>query len=177
MFGLFKKKKEVAPEPSIQFPPVPEWKPNIALPLDRIAERIRAYTNGTRDFAVFANGTIAILPEGLAEDYARTHAMKALHDVFYAHPDMNPLSMKDGNILVQYNYDVASLVLADVVEQHWAEIDENHQRAVATYEVLITPLGQNVFDDFGKKALFGRCFMFMDAQAPNVIKVVRHENS
>ena len=45
--------------------------------------------------------------------------------------------------------------------------------ALATSEVLITPLGPSKFDDFGKKALFGRCFMFMDAQDPKVVKIVR----
>lgn len=40
-------------------------------------------------------------------------------------------------------------------------------------EVLITPLGPNVFDDFGKMALFGRCFMFMDAQDPKVVRIER----
>lgn len=83
------------------------------------------------------------------------------------------MNMKDGNILIQYNHDVASLVLSEVTQAHWAVIEANHQRALATYEVLLTPLGQNVFDDFGKKALFGRCFMFMDAQLPNVVRIVR----
>jgi hypothetical protein len=82
--------------------------------------------------------------------------------------------MKDGNILVQYNHDVANLVLFDIIEQHWTEIEKQHQRALATYEVLITPLGHNVFDDFGKKALFARCYMFMDAQSPKVVRIERH---
>ncbi len=37
----------------------------------------------------------------------------------------------------------------------------------------LQPLGPNKFDEFGKKALFGRCFMFMDAQEPKVVRVVR----
>ncbi len=89
---------------------------------------------------------------------------------------MNPMNMKDGNIFIQYNHDIASLVLADVVEQNWSEIDEQHQRALATAEVLITPLGPNKFDDFGKQALFGRCYMFMDAQEPNVVRIERHNS-
>lgn len=174
MFGLFKKK--TPPEPPIQFPPVPDWRPEIDPLLDRIVERLTFYTNGTRDFAVFKNGTVVILPNGLDDIDARAHADAALHKVFHAHPDMNPMNMKDGNILIQYKHDVASLVLSEISEEHWAVIDANHQRALATYEVLITPLGQNVFDDFGKKALFGRCFMFMDAQSPSVVRVVRHND-
>jgi hypothetical protein len=44
---------------------------------------------------------------------------------------------------------------------------------LATSGVLMTPLGANTFDEFGIKALFGRCFMFMDAQNPVVVRVVR----
>jgi hypothetical protein len=147
----------------------------VQLPLDRIAERIRFYTNGSRDFALFTNGTVAILPSGLNDEAAEQHALKSLHGVFHAHPDFNPMNMKDGNVLGQYNNDVASVVLADVVEQNWSEIDKQHQRALAAHEVLITPMGQNTFDDFGKKALFGRCFMFMDAQASQVVCIERHD--
>jgi hypothetical protein len=103
-----------------------------------------------------------------------TTAKEALQKVFHAHPDMHPLNMKDGNILVRYNHDVANVVLNSVVAENWQEIKEQHQRALATDEVLITPLGHNKFDEFGMKALFGRCFMFMDAQVPQVIRVDRN---
>ncbi len=82
--------------------------------------------------------------------------------------------MDDGNILAQYKLPAVNVVLGAFAAEHWAEIDRNHQKALATSEMLITPLGHNVFDDFGKKALFGRCFMFMDAQDPKVTKVVRN---
>ena len=161
--------------PPKQFPPVPDWRPEIPQSFERIVERFRFYTNGARDFAVFVHGTVVILPTGLSDDAAKEHAELALRNIFYAHPDMSPMNMKDGNILIQYNHDVASLVLSDVAEQNWFEIDKQHQRAIATSEVLIGPLGQNVFYDFGKKALFGRCFMFMDAQSPRVVSIERHE--
>lgn len=155
------------------FPPVPKWRPSFAQPLDRIVDRLHYYTNGKRDFAVFANGTCAILEPGLAEAAAIDAAKTTLAKIFHAHPDMNPTPMDDGNILVQYNYPAVNIVLADVVEAHWAEIDARHQDALARSEVLITPLGSNVFDDFGKKALFGRCYMFMDAQNPQVVRIER----
>jgi hypothetical protein len=53
------------------------------------------------------------------------------------------------------------------------EIDNRHLDALAAHEVLITPLGQNKFDAFGKSALFGRCYMFMDAQDPMVASIER----
>jgi hypothetical protein len=81
--------------------------------------------------------------------------------------------MDDGNIAIQYNHPAINVILSDFAQEHWAEIERNHQDALAKSEVLITPLRPNKFDDFGKKALFGRCFMFMDAQIPEVIRVVR----
>jgi hypothetical protein len=86
---------------------------------------------------------------------------------------MKPLNMDDGNILIRYNHPAVNVVLSDIVKEHWPEIDRRHQEALATDEVLITSLGSNRFDDFGKKALFGRCFMFMDAQGSKVVRIER----
>lgn len=155
------------------FPPVPKWHPPFAQPIDRIIDRLRYYSNGRRDFAVFANGTCAVLDQGLAEAAAIDAAKTMLAQIFHAHPDMHPTPMDDGNILIRYNHPAVNIVLADVVEAHWAEIDARHQDALAESEVMITPLGNNVFDDFGKKALFGRCYMFMDAQDPKVVRIER----
>jgi hypothetical protein len=93
--------------------------------------------------------------------------------IYHFHPDMNPLSMKDGNVLVRYNHPAVNLVLDSVATENWEAIEKRHLEALTTSEVLMTPLGANKFDAFGMKALFGRCFMFMDAQAPNVLRVVR----
>lgn len=172
MFGFLKKKS--VPKKEEQFPPVPNWQPEIVQPLEQIVDRIGLYTNNERDFAIFSNGTAVILPDGLSDLDAELFAKNALSKVFNAHPDMNPQNMKDGNLLVTYNHDAANVVLSDVVAANWLEIDKQHQNALATYEVLITPLGHNVFDDFGKKALFGRCYMFMDAQNP-VVKCIQRK--
>lgn len=166
MFEFFKKKP--------QLPPVPDWKPSIRQPIDRIVERMLHYTDGKRDLALFQNGTCVLLPDGLSDAEAEAFAKETLAKIFNYHPDMNPMPMKDGNVLVRYNHPAVNVVLSDVATEHWREIHKNHQGALATSEVLITPLGQNVFDEFGKKALFGRCFMFMDAQQPVVTRIVRH---
>lgn len=168
-FDKFKKKKE----PEKAFPPVPDWKPEIVQPLEVVVETIKYYSDGKKDFAVFQNGTVALVPEGLSDAEVEKMAKEALRNVYHAHPDMHPQEMDDGNILVGYNHNVANVVLSSVVKKHWDEIDNNHQRALATSEVLITPLGNNVFNDFGKMSLFGRCYMFMDAQNPKVVQVVR----
>jgi hypothetical protein len=159
--------------PPKRFPPVPDWRPAIVLPIGRIAERLRYYTNGSKDFAIFQHGTCVILADGLLDGQAEQFAKKVLHQVFYAHPDMKPVSMDDGNILVRYNHPAVNIVLDDIVKEHWIEIDRHHQEALATDEVLITGLGPNRFDDFGKKALFGRCFMFMDAQDSKLVRIER----
>jgi hypothetical protein len=83
--------------------------------------------------------------------------------------------MDDGNVLVRYNHPAVNVVLSSVAQAHWPEIESHHQDALTPDEVLITPLGQNVFDDFGKKALLGRCYMFMDAQAPKVHRIERRK--
>lgn len=168
-FDKFKKKKE----PEKVFPPVPAWKPEIVQPIEVVIDTLKYYSDGKKDFAVFQNGTVALVQEGLSDGEAETAAKEALHNVYHAHPDMNPREMDDGNILVGYSNNVANVVLNDVVKDNWKIIDERHQDALATSEVLITPLGNNVFNDFGKKSLFGRCYMFMDAQNPKVIRIVR----
>jgi hypothetical protein len=145
------KKKAPRPQPPKRFPPVPDWRPSIAQPLNQIVDRVRYYTDGKRDFAVFQSGTVALLPAGLSEPDATRHAKAALHNVFHAHPDMHPLNMDDGNILVRYNHDVLTVVLESVASNHWSEIEREHQRALATDEVLITPMGPNKFDGFGRR--------------------------
>ena len=175
MFGLFKKKRPPPPPSAPKvFPPVPRWKPEFEPPVQRVIDRVIYYTDSKSDFAVFRHGTCVILPgNGLAEPEAATAAKDILDKIYKYHPDMNPTPMDDGNILVQYNHPALNVVLEDFVQLHWQEIERNHQDALATDEVLLTPLGPNRFDHFGMKALFGRCFMFMDAQSPEMIRVVR----
>jgi len=158
---------------SKDFPPVPEWRPSIVQPLEKIIDRFSYYTDGQRDFAVFANGTCAVVPGGLPDDAAKAAARQILDKIFHYHPDMHPREMDDGNILVRYNEPAANVVLRDVVEANWAEIEKHHLEALARAEVLMTPLGPNKFDAFGIAALFGRCYMFMDAQKPKVVRIVR----
>jgi hypothetical protein len=168
--------KKTAKPPVKRFPPVPEWQPQIVQPRKALIERLRFYTDDASDFVVFRHGSMAIVPGGLDDAQAATQALEALRQVYYAHPDMNPLSMQDGNILIQYSHDVLNIVLTEVVAANWAEIDARHMEALARDEVLMTPAGPNQFDDFGKKALFGRCYMFMDAQAPEVLEIVRQSH-
>lgn len=86
---------------------------------------------------------------------------------------MNPTPMDDGNILVRYNHPAYNVVLKEITDQNKETIQKNHLRALATSEVLMTPEGPNKFDEFGMNALFGRCYFFMDAKAPEAIKVIR----
>jgi hypothetical protein len=176
MFRWLKKhaqSRAAAPVVPARLPPVPDWRPDIVQPLDRLVERLRAYTDDRRDLALFGHGTAVLLPDGLDDAAADDFARRELYAVFHGNPDMNPVPMLDGNLLVRYGDRVANVVLADIAALHRAAIDDNHLRALATGEVLLTPQGANLFDDFGKQALFGRCYLFMDAQAPKVERIVR----
>ena len=168
MVWPFKKKV-----PSGEFPPVPKWRPEIRQPIDRIIERVANYTERKQDFVVFTYGTCAFVPNGLSEPQAITAATEILARIFNYHPDMTPTPMDDGNLVVQYKHPALNVVLTEFAQEHWSEIDRHHLDALATSEVLITPLGPNKFDDIGKRALFGRCFMFMDAKSPKATHVVR----
>jgi hypothetical protein len=148
----------------------------MAPPLELIAERLRYYTDGKRDFVVFQHGTCVLLADGLSDQEAVNTAGETLRAILHAHPDITPLPMKDGNVVVRYSRPEAlSVVVKDWAEEHRAGIELHHQEALTPDEVLITPLGPNRFDDLGKLALFGRCFMFMDAQAPELWRIVRKE--
>jgi hypothetical protein len=171
--GLSGKAKAAPVETDESFPPVPRWRPSFGPSTEQVVERFRYYTDGKRDLVVFRHGTVAILAPGLTEVQADEQAREALSRVFNAHPDMTPRPMDDGNVLVTYTQPIANVVIADLARQHWAEVEARHQDGLARDEVLITPLGSNVFDDFGKQALLGRCYMFMDAQAPEIVRIER----
>ena len=156
-----------------EFPPIPKWAPSIPAPIDLIADRFAYYTDHKRDFVVFSNGTCVLVADGLSDAEATKEAKEVIAKIFNYHPDMNPLPMDDGNILVQYNHPAVNVVLSEIVSNNWKEIQTRHLDALTKSEVMITPLGPNKFDDFGMKALFGRCYFFMDAKHPHVTKIVR----
>jgi hypothetical protein len=152
---------------------VPAWRPSIRQPLIRIVECMQHYTDRSSDFVLFEHGTCVLIGRGLTDDQAEWTAKECLYRVFHAHPDMRPLKMEDGNILVRYRDSVLNLVLDEVVRENWPDIVRHHAEALSADEVIMTPAGANRFDDLEKQALFGRCFMFMDAQHPKVVHIER----
>ena len=120
-------------------------------PIEQIIDRVCYYTDQKRDFAVFAHGTCVILTNGLPEEAAVSRLSLFWPRYLTTIPDMNPRPMDDGNILVRYNHPAVNVVLSATAARHWVEIERHHQDALATHEVLITPLGHNVFDDLGKR--------------------------
>jgi hypothetical protein len=155
------------------FPPVPAWQPDIEMPLNKIIERFQHYTDNKGDFVVLKHGTCVLVPDGLTAEQAKKEALETVSKIFNHHPDMNPKSMDDGNILIFYNHPAYTVVLDEVTKQHMDAIRTNHLKALARAEVLMTPAGPNKFDDFGMKALFGRCYFFMDAKKPEVTQIIR----
>lgn len=159
------------------FPPVPAWEPKISVPIDKIIDRFRYYSNGNKDFVVLKNGTCIVVPDGLSDEEAKKEALEIVSKIFNYHLDMNPKNMDDGNIMIFYNHPAYTIVLNEIIEEHLDIIRKNHMEALARDEVLITPAGPNKFDDFGMKALFGRCYFFMDAKDPIVYRIIRGTNS
>lgn len=157
-----------------RFPPVPKWRPSFSQPLAQVIDKMTYYADQKRDLAVFKNGTCVLLDDGLPDEEAHEFALKTLHEILNYHPDMHPTAMDDGNVLVRYNHLAANVVLRDVAEAHWNEIEARYLEGLTPDEVLITPLGANKFDAFGKQALLGRAYMFMDAQEQSLIEIKRH---
>jgi hypothetical protein len=155
------------------FPPVPRWRPSFQPPLADVADRLRYYSDNRRDFVMFRNGTCVVLEPDTGDEAAREYALRTLAAIFGYHPDMNPTPMDDGNLMIRYNHPAVNIVLTAFARAHWPEIEARHLDGLAAHEVLITPLGSNVFDDTGKMALLGRCYMFMDAQAPEIAAIER----
>ena len=152
-----------------KFPPVPLWKPNLPIDIESIYEKTKYYTGEKLQFAIFENGTIVYFPEKV--ENIEESAKALLDKVYNFHPDFNPLTMDDGDYLVEYSQTVFTIVFKNEVENHWDYIDRNHQDGICPDEVLINAQGQsNVFDKTGKICLFGRSKMFMDAQSPKVFK-------
>lgn len=156
--------------PPKDFPPRPKWQPTVAVDIERVAKTFAYYTSGKHSFAVLTHGTCVVLPDG-AKDPQQA-AAEIMHAILYAHPDMDPKYMDDGNWLVTYSQPAGTVVFADVVEANWAYIDKNHKDGVTKDEVLNNGnLPPNQFDRAGKIGLFGRAYMFMDAVSPKVVKV------
>jgi hypothetical protein len=116
-----------------------------------------------------------IFADGLSDAQAAQSAEATLTAIINYHPDMNPAPMDDGNVIVRYNHPAFNVVFTDFATTHWAEIDSRHLDGLVPEEVLITPQGPNVLDDFGKKALYGRACMFLDAQASSVKLIQRRK--
>ena len=161
---LFKNKKEDT------FPPVPIWRPNLPVDLELIFEKAKYYTGEKLQFAVFQNGTVAFFSTMV--DRIEDSAIEALDKIYNAHPDFKTITMNDGNYLIEYSQPAFTIVFKDEIEKYWDYIDKHHQDGICKAEILINSQGQkNVFDKLGKICLFARAKMFMDAQAPNVVKV------
>jgi len=122
---------------------------------------------------VLKHGTCVLVANGLRDEQAGKEALEIVSKIFNYHLDMKPRTMDDGNILIFYNHPAFTVVLEEITKRHMDMIRANHLKALARDEVLISAAGANKFDDLGMKALFGRCYFFMDAKKPEVVSVIR----
>src|SRR5262245_36398603 len=118
--GLFSKLfgGEKPDDKSKDFPPVPVWQPNIEIPLNTIIDRFRYYTDNKKDFVVLKHGTCVLVADDLTDEQAKKEALETVAKIFNYHPDMNPRSMDDGNILIIYNHPAFTVVLEDITKRH-----------------------------------------------------------
>lgn len=153
---------------------VPAWKPDCDRDLERIATLCTHFTNGATSFVVFSHGTCVIMDSPVNEEEAFQTASQHLSLFLKSHPDVQPLAMNDGSVLVQsLNVSAVSIVPPETLASYQSQIEENHLSAIPGHEVIMTPNGPNVFDDFGKQVLFARAFIFWDAQDLRPTKFVR----
>ena len=153
-----------------KFPPVPKWQPNLPTDTKKVLEKAKYYTDSKLQLAVFRNGTITIFPNRVESTI--DSAKETLNKIINFHGDFKPLTMDDGNYLIEYSQPAFTIVFKDEIENHWNYINENHQDGLCTSEVLLNANHEpNTFDKIGKISLFGRAKMYMDAQEPEVVEV------
>lgn len=161
---LFSKKKEI-----LDFPPKPKWKPDLPIDINLILDRAKFYTGQKLQLAVFSHGTVVIFPNRVAN--IAEQGLVTLDKIYNFHPDFKPMTMDDGNYLIEYSQPAFTIVFKDELEKHWDYIEQNHLDGLCTSEVLMNSQGvANKFDRVGKISLFGRTKMFQDAQAPKVTR-------
>lgn len=160
-----------------EFPPKPSWAPEFIQPIEDTSERCFFYFNKSVNMVVFKHGTCVLLEDISFEENAVNDATEILNNIINYHPDMNPLKMKDGNVLVQYNHPAYNVVLKSTFENYKIQIEENHLKGLTPDEVLLTPLGPNKFDEFGMQALYGRTLMFLDAVNPEMVKIFKTQQA
>jgi hypothetical protein len=161
---LFGKKKE-----TLDFPPKPKWRPNLPIDIDAILDRAKFYTREKLQLAVFSHGTVVIFPDKVVD--ITNAGLGALDKIYNFHPDFKPMTMDDGNYLIEYSQPAFTIVFKEELEKYWDYIEQNHLDGLCTSEVLINEKGEsNKFDTIGKICLFGRTKMFQDAQDPKVVR-------
>lgn len=152
------------------FPPKPKWKPDVPVDVDAIYKAVKYYTGGKMQFAIFQNGTVAFFAKKI--DNIEDSAVATLSKIYTGHPDFKPMAMDDDNYLVEYSGPAFTIVFKEEIKNDWDYIEKNHLDGLCNGEVLINAKGeQNVFDSVGKICLYGRAKMFMDAQAPRIVKI------
>ncbi|MGF7041048.1 hypothetical protein [Mucilaginibacter lappiensis] len=167
--GLLSNLFRVRPEEKKRFPPVPQWQPNTPIDIDRILKTARYYTDDKLQLGIFKYGTVAFFSTRI--DDIEEGSKICLDKIYNFHADFKPLTMDDGNYLIEYSQPAFTIVFNDELENHWDYIEKNHQQGVCTDEAILNARGQaNVFDRIGKICLFGRAKMFMDAQDPEIVK-------
>ncbi len=124
LMGLFSKlfgDEKPADKPK-DFPPVPAWQPDIEMPLEKIVDRFRYYTDNKKDFVLLKHGTCVLVTGGATDEQAKKEALETVAKIFNYHPDMSPKTMDDGNILIFYNHPAYTVVLDEITKKYMDSI-------------------------------------------------------
>jgi len=107
-----------------QFPPRPEWRPDIPVDHGQIIQTFRSYSNDEMAFVLFEHGTC--VPVEATSAQPEQDAITILNELFQQHPDFDPKAWDDGHWLVSFSGKAYAICFSDEVEDNWDKIDQNH---------------------------------------------------
>ncbi len=150
--------------------PAPDWKPNIPVDINRIADRFRHYSNNKHAFAVCKHGTCVKISRD--SENPNKEVLEVLFKIYTYHPDFNVLPMDDGSWCLTYSQPAFSVVFKEEYLNNREYIEENLKGALTPHEALIGSENQTESEkERIKVGLFGRARLFMDILSPEIMKV------
>ncbi|SMX26788.1 hypothetical protein TRP8649_00874 [Pelagimonas phthalicica] len=153
--------------------PVPKWSPEVIPDLKTVSERMVYYFGSKYDYVLFSHSTCCVLDKGKEEQAAIDTAMQILLDIVGFHPDFATRTMTDGAVLVSYNESAFNVLPAEFTLENQAWVAAEHLQGLTEGEALWGKGGLNKFDQEAQMGLLGRSYMFLDAEARDVVQVIR----
>lgn len=150
--------------------PCPSWVPDRIEDIDKVYDRLAAYTNQTRHFVVYKYGT-GVYPEKTICDPIECDNL--LLSAVKNPPDFNVTPMKDGNFLVGFHGPVYGIVLGRFYRDNKDGIKRNVvPGGLLPGEKLIKPDSDySIPEDHYYIGLYARAKLYADAATTNIALV------